>query len=121
MLELVKQPSFPRGEATARQRLRRVARHRKPPDDAAVRLSEATKYYERHVLSWYALGRVHEARSARAAILRCRRALPAERTKPGAADPPLGRLAELRPDVQHPDQPYLDLISAVAREHWLGR
>jgi len=45
---------------------------------AAARLTNATKYYERHVLAWYALGRVSEARSAREAILRHRQALAAE-------------------------------------------
>jgi hypothetical protein len=35
---------------------------------AAARFNDATKYYERHVLAWYALGRVSEARSARQAI-----------------------------------------------------
>jgi hypothetical protein len=37
------------------------------PATASAR-RESIKHYERHVLAWYALGRVDEARSARAAI-----------------------------------------------------
>jgi hypothetical protein len=40
---------------------------------ADARLRAATRYYEQHVLAWYALGRVSEARSAREAIARQRR------------------------------------------------
>ena len=39
------------------------------------RLRAAIRYYERHVISWYALGRVDEARRARDAIRSFRRAL----------------------------------------------
>jgi hypothetical protein len=46
------------------------------PADARARA--ATKYYEQHVLAWYALGRIPEACSARAAMLQCRQALAAE-------------------------------------------
>jgi hypothetical protein len=45
---------------------------------AGARLKHATKYYEQHVLAWYALGRITETRSAREAITRCREALAAE-------------------------------------------
>ena len=37
-------------------------------------LRARTRYYERHVLAWYALGRVHDARAAWAAVLELRRA-----------------------------------------------
>lgn len=37
-------------------------------------LRARTKYYERHVLAWYALGRVHDARAARDAVRELRRA-----------------------------------------------
>jgi hypothetical protein len=50
---------------------------------AAARLKQAAWYYEQHVLAWYALGRVSEARSARAAIEACREALTAETTQGG--------------------------------------
>lgn len=39
------------------------------------RLREATRYYERHVLAWYALGRVDLARGARAEVRSHQRAL----------------------------------------------
>jgi hypothetical protein len=42
---------------------------------AAARLRAATTYHEQHVLAWYALGRITEARSAREAILHYRQAL----------------------------------------------
>ena len=45
---------------------------------AAARLREATERYERHVLAWYALGRVADARSAHEAIVHYRRASAAE-------------------------------------------
>jgi hypothetical protein len=44
----------------------------------AALLREATKHYEQHVIAWYALGRVTEARSARETIMNYRRALVAE-------------------------------------------
>jgi putative two-component system protein, hydrogenase maturation factor HypX/HoxX len=53
-----------------------------PGDDTGLptpeRLHAAIRYYERHVISWYALGRVAEARRAREAIRSCRRALTEE-------------------------------------------
>ena len=39
------------------------------------RLREATRYYERHVLAWYALGRVDLAGAARAEVRSHQRAL----------------------------------------------
>ena len=36
-------------------------------------LRARTRYYERHVLAWYALGRAHEAREAWAAVCDLRR------------------------------------------------
>jgi hypothetical protein len=62
-------------------------------------LRDAVKHYERHVLAWYALGRVEEARAARAAIafhqaartgpsMGCaleKRAAPTRGTGPGAS------------------------------------
>jgi putative two-component system protein, hydrogenase maturation factor HypX/HoxX len=39
------------------------------------RLRAATQYYERHVIAWYALGRVDDAHRAREAIASCQRAL----------------------------------------------
>jgi hypothetical protein len=56
----------------------------RPPADpgslshAAARLEDATTHYEQHVLAWYALGRVTQARAAHDAITRCREALAAE-------------------------------------------
>ncbi len=38
-----------------------------PPTFRAL-LRARTRHYERHVLAWYALGRVHEARTAWAAV-----------------------------------------------------
>lgn len=49
---------------------------------ARHRLRAATRYYQRHVLAWYALGRIGEARRARDAIASCQRAL-AEATEEG--------------------------------------
>ncbi len=53
-----------------------------PGNDTGVptpeRLHAAIRYYERHVISWYALGRVDEARRARDAIRSCRRAVAEE-------------------------------------------
>jgi hypothetical protein len=45
---------------------------------AAARWQAATRYYEQHVLAWYALGRVSEARAAREAIAHYRKAVTAE-------------------------------------------
>jgi hypothetical protein len=44
----------------------------------AATLQAVTRYYEQHVLAWYALGRVREARAAREAIAHCQQALSAE-------------------------------------------
>jgi len=38
------------------------------PESAVTRLRAARRYYERHVIAWYALGRITQARAARAAI-----------------------------------------------------
>jgi hypothetical protein len=45
--------------------------------DLSDRLRDAIKDYERKVLAWYALGRPHDARAARAIIGRYRAALTA--------------------------------------------
>ena len=55
-----------------------VTLHRNPSVTAGTRRAELltmralrrarTRHYERHVLAWYALGRVHEARTAWAAV-----------------------------------------------------
>ncbi len=42
--------------------------------DAGTQLRMAVRDYERHVLAWYALGRSADARAARDAINRRRRA-----------------------------------------------
>jgi hypothetical protein len=47
-----------------------------PVWDATAELRGATRYYERRVLAWYALGRISEARAAR----NSRRTLPDEAT-----------------------------------------
>ena len=54
-------------------------------DQAAALLREATKYYERHVIAWYTLGRLTEARSARDAIVHYPRVLAAGRPSAGEA------------------------------------
>jgi hypothetical protein len=73
----------PRAEANARYGLRWTELRHGSLGVAVAQLREASKYYERHVLAWYALGRVAEARSAREAIGRCRRALVAQLTHNG--------------------------------------
>jgi hypothetical protein len=55
-----------------------VTLHRTTSAPAGIRRAEPltmralrrarTRHYERHVLAWYALGRVHEARAAWAAV-----------------------------------------------------
>jgi hypothetical protein len=72
--------------ANARCCPRRIELRHASPDRPAARLTEATKYYERHVLAWYALGRVAQARSAREAIVRYQRALVAEPTHNGVTE-----------------------------------
>lgn len=49
----------------------------RPPEPPPVRtlLRAQTRHYERHVLAWYALGRVREARAAWAAVCDLRRRL----------------------------------------------
>ena len=44
------------------------------PQTIRALLRARTRYYERHVLAWYALGRVHEARAAWAAVCEIGRA-----------------------------------------------
>jgi hypothetical protein len=70
-------------EASAGHAPRRSGPQHDSRGGAAARLKQAARYYEQHVLAWYALGRVSEARSARAAIERCREALAAETTQSG--------------------------------------
>jgi hypothetical protein len=65
------------GQANARDGVRRIEIQL---DRADALLRDAIKYYERHVLAWYALGRLTQARSAREAIVNHRRALVAEPT-----------------------------------------
>jgi|SRR5450755_1748935 len=67
-----------RVEAEARFGLRRCQLLQASVDRTAALLRTATKDYERHVLAWYALGRVTEARSARETIRSYERALAAE-------------------------------------------
>ena len=50
------------------RRLRRRQPARRQWDDTAALLRRATKHYERHVIAWYALGRVADARIARERI-----------------------------------------------------
>ena len=38
------------------------------PQTIRALMRARTRYYERHVLAWYALGRAHEARAAWAAV-----------------------------------------------------
>jgi putative two-component system hydrogenase maturation factor HypX/HoxX len=68
--------------ATLREAKRSTARRPETEPDsltpAAARLQAATRHYEQHVLAWYALGRIGEARAAREAIAHCREALTAE-------------------------------------------
>jgi hypothetical protein len=61
-------------EATARRGPNRTQVQHGSLTPAAARLRAATRYHEQHVLAWYALGRVTEARSAREAILHYRQA-----------------------------------------------
>jgi hypothetical protein len=42
--------------------------------ETGAELRAALRHYEQHVIAWYALGRVSEARAARATIERLRRA-----------------------------------------------
>jgi hypothetical protein len=58
--------------------VRAIGRGNTSADRAAAALRAATRRYEQHVIAWYALGRVSEARAARDAIARCRRTLAAE-------------------------------------------
>ena len=44
------------------------------PQTVSALLRARTRHYERHVLAWYALGRVPEARAAWAAVCELRRA-----------------------------------------------
>jgi hypothetical protein len=44
------------------------------PQTVRALLRGRTRYYERHVLAWYALGRVQDARAAWAAVCELRRA-----------------------------------------------
>ena len=46
-----------------------------PHSRTQAALRAQTGYYERHVLAWYALGRVREARAAWAAVSALRRRL----------------------------------------------
>lgn len=70
--------------ATLREAKRANGRARRPHTEpgslspAAARLKDATTHYQQHVLAWYALSRVREARAAREAIAHCREALAAE-------------------------------------------
>jgi hypothetical protein len=70
-----------------------------PLSSAAARLNDATTYYEQHVLAWYALGRITEARSAREAITRCREAVAAESARNASRRPRQG--SHCRRELQH--------------------
>jgi hypothetical protein len=65
-------------EAQARSGPRRTEPQHGSLGPLAAPLREATKYYERHVLAWYALGRVAEAQAAREAIMHHQLTLTAE-------------------------------------------
>lgn len=54
---------------------RRLAPEHQTRDHTAALLRGATKHYERHVIAWYALGRVADARAARERIRALERAL----------------------------------------------
>ena len=64
--------------APGRTPVRNVGPRERSAERAAADLRAATRYYERHVVAWYALGRVIEARAARDAVAGCRRTLAAE-------------------------------------------
>jgi hypothetical protein len=68
----------PRTEVSEPDAVLGIGPQRRSPDPAAARLRAATRYYERHVIAWHALGRLSEARAARDAIARHRRKLAAE-------------------------------------------
>lgn len=63
---------IPRPYAPAAKILRGTGRQQASADDAAGDLRAAIRHYEQHVIAWYALGRIIEARSARGAIVHCR-------------------------------------------------
>jgi hypothetical protein len=65
-------------DAIARHAPHSTQLQRGSPSPADVRSRAGTRYYEQHVLAWYALGRITEARSACAAMLHGRQALAAE-------------------------------------------
>jgi hypothetical protein len=66
---------------------------------AAARLKDATTCYEQHVLAWYALGRITEARSAREAITRCREAVAVESARNASRRPRQG--SHRQRELQH--------------------
>jgi hypothetical protein len=50
-----------------------TAASRSEPTSTSALLRARTRYYERHVLAWYALGRVQDARAAWAAVCELRK------------------------------------------------
>jgi hypothetical protein len=66
---------IPRAQAPAGNVMTGIGRRGGSADDAGGDLRAAIRHYEQHVIAWYALGRVTEARSARDAIARCREKL----------------------------------------------
>ena len=63
---------IPRAPAPAGIARRAAGSPRRSTDHETARLRAATRHYEQHVIAWYALGRVAEARVARDAITRHR-------------------------------------------------
>jgi hypothetical protein len=86
-------------QANARSASCRVELQRHSLPGAATRLTEATMYYERHVLAWLALGRLGDVRSAREAIAQYQRAVAAEPSP--APSRHTGQGAARSRDLQH--------------------
>jgi hypothetical protein len=66
---------IPSAPATVGNVVTETGRRGGSADDAAGDLRATIRHYEQHVIAWYALGRVIEARSARGAVARCREKL----------------------------------------------
>ena len=68
----------PHPQAHARDVMRGIGPQPGSADHPAARLRAATRDYEQHVIAWHALGRLSEARAARAAIAQHRQKLGAQ-------------------------------------------
>ena len=86
-------------QAHARSGSRRVELQHQSLGGAATRLKQATTHYERHVLAWFALGRLNDVRSAREAIAHYQRAVAAEPTPTESRR--TGQATARSRDVQH--------------------